>query len=167
MWKCFVVRFVVPTIWPCNQKEGVRNHTALWLPARPKASMSSWSFSHTDQTFDHPTTLLTVHMLLIFYTQLKPLIIPQHIDCLVMLTDTHCKTRDVLALLPLNNRTEFTKCISCLYRSHNFQPKKFFSFQTMYIAREHKLLLHQNVHETSDAQCCLLIHLSLSWILLQ
>jgi hypothetical protein len=46
-------------------------------------------------------------------------------------------------LLPHNDRTELTRCISCPAHSHNFQPKKIFSFQTMYIARKHKLDFHQ------------------------
>ncbi len=101
-------------------------------------------------------------------SQFRPLIIPQHTDCLLTLTYAHCKTRDVFALLPHNDRTKFTRCISCPAHSHNFQPKKIFSFQTMYIARKHKLDFHQMLRKTLASQCCLLfLSLSLSRILLQ
>ncbi len=103
-------------------------------------------------------------------SQFRPLIIPQHTDCLLTLTYAHCKTRDVFALLPHNDRTKFTRCISCPTHSHNFQPKKFFSFQTMYIARKHKLDFHRMLRKTPASQCCLFflsLSLSLSWILLQ
>ncbi len=118
----------------CNQKKRVRNHTTHWLCARPQASMPSRSSP----------------------SQFRPLIIPQHTDCLLTLTYTHCKTRDVFALLPHNDRTEFTRCISYPAHSHNFQPKKIFSFQTMYIARKHKLDFHQIFRKTPAFQCCLL-----------
>ncbi len=132
--------------YTCNQKERVRNHTAHWLCARPQASMPSRSSS----------------------SQFRPLIIPQHIDYLLTLTYTHCKTRDVFSLLPHNDRTEFTRCISCPARSHNFQSKKIFSFQIIYIARKHKLDFHQMLRKTPTFQCCLLfLSLSFSRILLQ
>jgi hypothetical protein len=98
-------------------------------------------------------------------SQFRPLIILQHTDCLLTLAYAHCKTRDVFALLPHNDRIEFTRCISCLAHLHNFQPKKIFSFQTMYIAQKHKLDFHQMLRKTPASQCCLLfLSLSLSFL---
>jgi hypothetical protein len=59
----------------CNQKERVRDHTVLWLPARPLAPLC----------------------FLIFCTRFTP---PNHTtpDSLLILTDVPCKTRDTQML---------------------------------------------------------------------
>jgi hypothetical protein len=43
--------------FPCNQKETVRNHTVFWLPARPQASMCSWSSAHGSHLWSSHNTL--------------------------------------------------------------------------------------------------------------
>jgi len=57
-------------------------------------------------------------------SKFRPLNIPQHTNCLLTLTYAHCETNEVFTLIPHDNKTKFTRCISCPAHSHNIQPKK-------------------------------------------
>jgi hypothetical protein len=67
---------------------------------------------------------------LILCTRFTPLIITQHTDCLLTLTDAHCKTIDIQVFCFHATTTQNSHCASpASPHSHKCQPRKFFHYK--------------------------------------
>ncbi len=89
----------------CNQKERVQNHIVFWLPARPQASMCSWSSAHGSHLWSSHSTLTP------YWLSQTPIAKPETYKCFAF----HAAT------------TQNSHCASpASPHSHKCQQRKFF-----------------------------------------
>jgi hypothetical protein len=130
----------------CHQKKEGPNITQhIDCFQRTQAPMFSWSTPYSSGLRHHTTHWLPT-------------------DSFRRTLQNHRRTN---ALLPHNNRADFTVSISCLVHSHKCQLGKLSHYITDYThSPKAQACFPSNVHKTSDSQCCL-VPFSLTQILLQ